>query len=80
MVNRAFAILGILLALFGLLVVPRALMRRDRRRPFALHRFHPDEGEIPWDLTDWIPVGFLNRAGAFMHSEWTWLPGFRRVK
>lgn len=80
MLNRAFAILGILLALFGVLVVPGALTRAARRRVFGIHRFHPGDGDIPWDLTNWVPVGFLNRAGPFVHSEWTWLPGLRRVK
>lgn len=80
MFTRLLAILGITLALFGVLVVPTALTRAARRRALAIHRLHPDEGDTPWDLTYWIPVGMVDKRGPWVKREWFWAPGFRRVK
>ena len=74
MITRILAILGILFALFGVIVAPRLITSSNRRRLTPLHRFHPDDGDVPWDLTDWIPVGFVER------NEWLWMPRLRRVK
>ena len=80
MIPRLLAILGILFALFGLMIAPGIMTRARRRRTFAIHRFHPDTSDIPWDLTNWIPVGILDRTGPFVKRDWTWLPHFKRVK
>lgn len=80
MLSRFLAIIGILMALFGVIVAPRLLSRRLRSKPLAIHRFDPDESDIPWDLSNWIPVGILDLRKNLPEKEWTWLPAFRRVK
>jgi len=74
MVTRLFAIVGILFALFGVLVAPRLISSTHRRRPQPLHRFNPDDGDAPWDLTNWIPVGFVAKR------EWHWMPRLKILK
>jgi len=74
MLTRVFAIVGILFALFGVMVALGMLTSSYRRRIKPLHRLHPDEGDVPWDLTDWIPVGFVEG------KEWNWMPKFRIVE
>ncbi len=77
---RVFVIFSILLALFGVFIAPGIVTRGSRRRAHALHRFHPDEGKVPWDLTDWVPVGFVDREEIDVRREWRWMPRFRIVK
>jgi hypothetical protein len=80
MFHRVLALTGIVLALFGMIVAPGIVTREARRRILALHSIHPDEGDVPWDLTGWIPVGFLDRTAFIPRPEWRWMPRFRRVK
>jgi hypothetical protein len=80
MLPRFIAIIGILMALFGIMIAPGFNSRRLRMRPLALHKFDPDESDLPWDLTNWIPVGILDVRNVTPEKEWTWMPGFRRVK
>ncbi len=80
MLSRIFAIIGILFALLGVVIAPGFLYRKLRRKPLPIHRLNPDESDIPWDLSRWIPVGFNDMRGPIPKKEWTWMPGFRRVK
>jgi hypothetical protein len=80
MFNRFLAILGILFALFGVMVTPGFVTASSRRRLVPIQRIIPGEGDVPWDLTDWTPVGFIDKTGPWVKREWTWMPKFRRVK
>lgn len=80
MFHRVLAIFGILLALFGVMVAPAVVTRWGRRRMLPIYSVHPDEGEVPRDLDDWTPVGFIDRTGPWEIREWLWMPRFRRVK
>ncbi|MCX6645120.1 MAG: hypothetical protein NTY09_01990 [bacterium] len=80
MFPRLIAIIGILMALFGVMIAPGFNSRRLRTQPLALHKFDPDECDLPWDLTNWIPVGILDVRKGTPEKEWTWMPEFRRVK
>jgi hypothetical protein len=77
---RILAIVGILLALLGVFVAPGLLTQGSRRRSFAIHRLHPDDGDTPWDLTGWIPVGRTDSRGPWTLRQWFWAPNFRRIK
>ncbi len=80
MLSRLFAIIGILFALLGVVIAPGILLRKLRRKPLPIHRLNPDESDIPWDLSRWIPVGINDMRGLVPKKEWTWMPRFRRVK
>lgn len=80
MLNRILAVIGVLLALLGVIVAPGVINPRRRRTPLPIHQFNPDQGEIPWELTGWIPVGFCEKRGSCSGEEWTWMPLFRRIK
>ncbi|HDS30408.1 MAG TPA: hypothetical protein ENN67_05120 [Firmicutes bacterium] len=77
---RFFATIGILLALFGVFVAPNFVTRGMRRRSVAIQRLYRDKSDTPWDLTDWHPVGLIDRRGPWTITEWFWSPGFKRVK
>jgi hypothetical protein len=78
MITRILVISGVVLALFGLMVVPGFVTRGARRRAMAIHRIHPDD-TWPWDLTDFRPVGWNEPDGATRKTVWGWGPRFRRV-
>jgi len=80
MILRLLAIVGVLLALFGLIVAPRIVTRGSRRLRHAIHQLHPDEDDVPWDLSGWIPVGFIDGMGPYARREWKWMPELKRVK
>ena len=80
MFNRMLAVIGVLLALLGVIVAPGVVGMRRRRTQLPIHRLHPDDGDIPWDLTGWIPVGYCEKRGSSSGEEWKWMPLFRRIK
>ena len=80
MFPRTLAVIGILLSLFGVVVVPGILKRRSQRSPYPLHRIGPDEGDVPWDLSGFAPTGWHDSRGPVVKREWGWSPRFERVK
>jgi hypothetical protein len=80
MLTRLIAILGILMALFGVMIAPGMVSRSRRTNLLAIRRLNPDVDDIPWNLTNWIPVGIIDLRRSVPRREWTWMPGFRRVK
>jgi hypothetical protein len=74
MLSRALVVVGIFVSLFGVFAVPAMLRRRYVRRPYAIHRTNPDEGDAPWDLSNYQPTGWAGR------EEWGWGPRLRRLK
>jgi hypothetical protein len=80
MFSRILAITGILLSLFGVIVVPGVLRRRSQLQPCAIHRVSPDEPDIPWDLTNSIPIGWTDIHNHVIKKVWSFSPRFERVK
>ncbi len=80
MFYRLLAIIGILFALFGVMITPGFVTNASRRRLIPIQRIHPDSGDAPWDLTNWIPVGFIDKTSPWLIQEWKWMPKFKRVK
>jgi hypothetical protein len=80
MMSRLLVGVGIFVSLFGVFAVPAMLKRRYVRRPYAIHRTNPDEGDAPWDLTNYQPTGWVDNRGAVVSREWGWSPRLKRVK
>jgi hypothetical protein len=80
MFSRTLAILGILISLFGVIVVPGVLRKRSWLHPYAIHRVDPDEPDIPWDLTNSIPTGWTDIHNHVTKKEWSFSPRFERIK
>ena len=80
MFSRLLAIFGILLALLGVIVVPGIFAFSLRRRILAIHQNHKDDGDNPWDLTGFIPVGYPVHNGNEIENKWAFYPGFKKVE
>ena len=74
MLFRVFTVTGIVLALLGFIVVQEVSTRKARRGNLAIHRFHPDDGFIPWDLTGFVPTGWVEKKEDIEEKEWGWSP------
>lgn len=70
--SKFLSILGILVALFGLIIAPGIMTRMSRRRIVPYHRLNPDESGAPFDLSDYHPLGVVETGDFVSKKYWAW--------
>jgi len=78
MLTRLIGGASVMFALLGIVTVPEASSHFRRRRIYALHQVWLNDNDAPWDLTDWVPVGWMDSAST-ESGEWSWYPRFERM-